>query len=251
MNDDVSTVLDRTDLYRGCEGVIDDEREVMLVCNFYPLIEIEDLAVRVTEGLGIEGLRVRLDGCLYLLVVVRIYESGGYTVVCKSMCEVVVGSAVDVLRGNDVVAGMRNGLKCVGNGSGTRCDTECGDTTLEGGHSLLEDILCRVCQSRIDVSCILQCETGSGMIGIVEDEGAGLVDRNRSCAGRRIRILLSYVDGLGIKSVISVYIWLLWHDDLLLQLRLHVPICGPPELSSMIPAASAVRIGVFVPMFFL
>ena len=68
MNDDVGTVLDRTDLYRGCEGVIDDEREVMLVSDLYPLVEVEDLTVRVTEGLGIEGLCVRLDGCLYLLV---------------------------------------------------------------------------------------------------------------------------------------------------------------------------------------
>ena len=195
MNDDVGTVLDRTDLYRGCEGVIDDEREVMLVCDLYPLIEVEDLTVRVTEGLGIEGLRVRLDGSLDLLVVVRIYERGRYAVVGKGMGEVVVGSAVDVLRGNDVVTGMRNGLKCVGNRSCTGCNTEGSDTTLEGGDSLLEDILGRVRQSRIDVSCILR------------------------------------------------------NGFLLLQLRLRVPICGAPELSSMIQAASAVRIGVFVPMF--
>ena len=165
------------------------------------------------------------------------------------MGEVVVGSAVDVLRGNDVVAGMRNGLKCVGHRGCTGCNTECCNTTLEGGDSLLEDILGRIRQSRIDVSCILQCETGSCMIGIVKYECAGLVNRNRSRTGRWIRVLLSYVDGLGIKSVISVYIWLLRHDVLLLQLRLRVPICGSPELSSMIPTASAVRIGVFVPMF--
>ena len=249
MNDDVGTVLDRTDLYRGCEGVIDDEREVMLVSDLYPLVEVKDLTVRVTEGLGIEGLRVRLDGCLYLLVVVRIYERGRYAVVGKGMGEVVVGSTVDVLRGNDVVTGMRNGLKCVSNGGCTRCNTEGGDTTLEGGHSLLEDILGRVRQSRIDISCILQCETCSCMVRIVKHECAGLVDRDGSRAGRWIRVLLSYVDGLGVKSVISVYIWLLRHDVLLLQLRLRVPICEAPELSSMIQAASAVRIGVFVPMF--
>ena len=249
MNDDVGTVLDRTDLYRGCEGVIDDEREVMLVSDLYPLVEVEDLTVRVTEGLGIEGLRVQLDGCLYLLVIVRIDERGRYAVVGKGMGEVIVGSAVDVLRGNDVVTGMRNGLKCVGNRSCTGCNTEGGDTTLEGGDSLLEDILSRVRQSRIDVTCILQRETGGCMIRIVKYECAGLVDRNRSRTGGWIRVFLSYMDGLGIKSVISVYIWLLRHDVLLLQLRLRVPICEAPKLSSMIQVASAVCIGVFIPMF--
>ena len=148
-----------------------------------------------------------------------------------------------------MITGMRNGLKCVGNGGCAGCYTECGDTTLESGDSLLEDILGRVRQSRIDVTCILQCETGGCMIGIVKHECAGLVDRDGSRTGRWIRVLLSYVDGLGVKSVISVYIWLLRHDVLLLQLRLRVPICGSPELSSMIQSASAVRIGVFVPMF--
>ena len=144
---------------------------------------------------------------------------------------------------------MRNGLKCVGNRSCTGCNTEGGDTTLEGGDSLLEDILSRVRQSRIDVTCILQRETGGCMIRIVKYECAGLVDRNRSRTGGWIRVFLSYMDGLGIKSVISVYIWLLRHDVLLLQLRLRVPICEAPKLSSMIQVASAVCIGVFIPMF--
>jgi hypothetical protein len=63
-----------------------------------------------------------------------------------------------------------------------------GAPALQRGDALLEGRHRRVADARIDVAEGLQVEQAGGVLGRIEDEGAGLVDRQRARAGRRVRL---------------------------------------------------------------
>merc|ERR1719226_378809 len=60
---------------------------------------------------------------------------------------------------------------------------------LQGRDLLLHCICCRVRDPRVDRSESLECELGSGIVRVLEDEARAHGDGTSSGAGRRIRLL--------------------------------------------------------------
>ena len=193
MNNDVCAILDRTNEVWSCEGIIDNQRNLVLMCNFCKCFDIDNIRVRVSEGLDIDGFCVLLNGCANLIQIEYINKCGADAVLWKGVCQQVVGTAVDVLCGYDVVALLSQVDDGVVDGccSGSYC--KCRNAALQCCHSLLEDVLCRISQTTVDVSCILKSESCCRVIGVIEYERRGLIDRHCSCSGCRIWIFLSYV----------------------------------------------------------
>ena len=77
MDNDVRAVLDRTDEVRGAEGVVDDERQAVLVRDLSDGFDVRNVGVRVAEGLDVDSLGVVLDRALELCEVVRVDEGTG------------------------------------------------------------------------------------------------------------------------------------------------------------------------------
>ena len=92
-----------------------------------------------------------------------------------------------------MLTGLCQSLECVGQSccAGSYCQS-CA-AALQGSDTLFKDILCRVCQSAVDVSGITKSESVSCMLRIMEHIGSRCIDRYGSCVCNRICLLLSDV----------------------------------------------------------
>ena len=112
------------------------------------------------------GSGVLLDGILHLLIVKRIYESSFDTVLRKGVSQQVVGAAVNVLCGNDVLTFMSQVLKSVCDSCCTGSDSQSRYAAFESCDSFLKNILGRVGQTAVDVSCVTQTKSGCCVIAV-------------------------------------------------------------------------------------
>ena len=86
----------------------------------------------------------------------------------------------------------------------------------KGSDTLFKDILCRVCQTSVDVTCITKSESVSSMLGIVEYIGCGCIDRYGSGIRYRICLFLSDVQLSCFKSPVFRIFNIFSHDGNLL-----------------------------------
>ena len=198
---DVCAVLDGTDQVRGAEGVINDQRQAVLVGDGCNGVDVGDVAVGVAQGLQIDGLGVGLDGVLHLGQVVGVHEGGGDAELGQGVLQQVVAAAVDGLLGHDVVTGLCQCLDGVGDGGGTGSGGQSSHAALQRGDALLEHVLRGVGQAAIDVACIGQTEAVGGVLAVAEHIGSGLVDGHGAGIGGGVGLLLTDVELQGLKFI--------------------------------------------------
>src|SRR6266511_2322958 len=101
LHDDVRAPLDRAaEVAGGPEGVVDDERDLVLVRELRERLEVGDVVARVADRLDVERLRLRSDRLLPLAEVVLLDELRGDPEARQRHLELVVRAAVE-LRGGD------------------------------------------------------------------------------------------------------------------------------------------------------
>ena len=228
LDHDVSAVLQRAEQVRGGEGVVHNHRQVVLVGDFGDGFEVRQVGVRVAEGLEVDELGVLLDGVLELLRVLGGDEGGGDAVARQGVAQQVEGAAVDVLGGDDMIAGLGDVAHGVFDGGGAGSDGQTGGATFKGGDAVLEDALGGVGQTAVDVARVSEAETGLGVVEVVEDVAGGGVDRDRAGVGGRVGLLLTHMQLQGLKTVLLV---VLGHGILLgcARSRGYFP-CHPPAV---------------------
>src|SRR5665648_62145 len=170
VHDDVSTPLDRADQVRRRHRVVDDQRDADLVRDPSDRLDVEDVGLRVGDGLAEEQLGVGLDGVPPGLWVVRVGdERRRDPELGQGVVQQVVGAAVQAGAGHDVVAGLgdvqeREGLRGLAGG-----DQQGADAALEGGDAVLHHLLGGVADPGIDGT-----EVGNPTQQVVEDRIASL-----------------------------------------------------------------------------
>lgn len=194
MHHDVGTVFNRANQVRSTEGVVDDQRNLVLVGDFGNGFDIRDVGMRVAERFDKDELRVALDSSFDTLEVVGVNESRFDTEVAERVLQQVEGTAVNRTLCNHVVTLAGESRDGVGNGSCTGSDGESGNTTFEGSDTFFEHTLRRVVDTAIDVTGVLQGETVSGMLSAMEHVGSGLVDGNCARIGCGICMFLANVN---------------------------------------------------------
>lgn len=203
VDDDVSAMLDGTDQVRGAEGVINDQRQAMLVSDGCDGINIRNITVGVAQSLEVDSLGVGLDRVLDLFQIVSVHEGGGDAELGQSMLQQVVAAAVDGLLSHDVVAGLSQCLDGVGDGSCTGSSSQRSHAAFQSGNALLEHILGGVGQTAIDVAGVGQTKAVSGVLAVAEDIGSGLVDRHSTGIGSGIGLLLANVKLQSLKFIVG------------------------------------------------
>ena len=199
---DVCAVLDGADQIRSAEGVINDQRQAMLMGDGCDGVDVGDVAVGVAQGLQIDGLGVGLDGVLHLGQVVGVHEGGGDAELGQGVLQQVVAAAVDGLLGHDVVTGLCQSLDGVADGSSTGSGGQRSHAAFQRGDALLEDVLGGVGQAAIDVACVSQTEAVGGVLAVAEDVGRGLVDGHGAGIGGGIGLLLANVQLKGLEFIV-------------------------------------------------
>ena len=74
MNNDISSVLDRSDKIRRSECVINYNRETVLMRKLSDRIDIRDITVRIAQSLKIDGSCILFDSALYFGEIMGIDE---------------------------------------------------------------------------------------------------------------------------------------------------------------------------------
>ena len=117
MDDDIGAVLDRTDQVGRAEGVVDDDRQSVLMRKLRNRVDIRNIAVRVAESLEVDRLCVRSDRAFDFGEIMRIYKCRADSELCECVGKEIVGSAVDGFLRNDVIAVLGKRLYGIGDRS--------------------------------------------------------------------------------------------------------------------------------------
>ena len=74
MDDNISSMLDRTDQVRSTERIIDDQRDIMTVSHLRHSIDIGNIRIGIAERFDIHRFRILPDSSLQRLQVIDIYN---------------------------------------------------------------------------------------------------------------------------------------------------------------------------------
>ena len=194
MHDDISTVFERTNQVRSTEGVVDHDRNLVLVSEFRDGFDIRDVGIRVAERFNEDELRVGLDGAFDFFEVVDVNESRFNAELAERVFKEVVSTAVDGALSDHVVALAGESRDGVGKSCCTRSDCEACDTAFESCDALFKNVLRGVGEATVNVACILQVETVRSVLGAVEHVRSGLIYRNCAGIGCRVCLFLTNVE---------------------------------------------------------
>jgi hypothetical protein len=187
VHDDVGTVFERpAEVGRG-DRIVDDQGDAVPVRNFRQLLEIGDVAQRVADRFAVQGLGLLVDQLFEAGRIGVIGEAHFEPVLRQGMGEEVVGAAVQGRGRDDVVAGLADGQDGVGDCRLPGSDGQRADASFKGGNALLEDVLRRVHDPRVDVAGHLEIEKVGAMLRAVERIRGRLIDRHCDGLGRCFR----------------------------------------------------------------
>ena len=142
VDDNVGAVVDGTDkVTSSTKGVVDDQGDALVVSDLGNSLKVGHVVARVTDALDVDGLGLVVNGGGNVLGLVAVDKLGGDAQAREEHLELVVGAAVEVGRGDNVVAGLGNS----GNGDELRCLARRGgkgsNSSLESGDALLKDVV--------------------------------------------------------------------------------------------------------------
>lgn len=186
MNNDICAVLKRSEKIRCSECAVDYKRNLVWMSNVCYFFNINNIWIGVTEWFNENSLCVFVNCIFKCVFFVRINKLCCYTVLWECMLKPVVCAAVDCLCGYDVVACFCKSLKCIWNCRCTWCNCKSCCAALKSCNSLFKNILCRVCKSAVDVTCIFECKAVCSVLTVVEYIRSSCVNRNCSCVCYRV-----------------------------------------------------------------
>ena len=185
-------------------GVVDDEGQAVLVRDAGDGLDVQHVDQRIAQRLAVHGAGVGADGAAEVVRVFRVDEGGLYAQAREADAELPDAAAVQRGGGDDVVAGLedrqqRRHLRRHAGRAGQR-----GPAAFERSDALLQHRHRRIADAAVDVAEGLQVEQAGGVLGRVEHETGGLVDRRGARAGDRVRHRAG-VDGSRAESVLVVF----------------------------------------------
>ena len=158
MNDNIGSMLKRTDEEGRTKGIIHDKRNIMAMSHFGHTFDIEDIRIRITKRLGIDNFCVRAYGRLQSYKIVDINNRVLYSLCTQSVRNQVVRTAIQIISCHNVIARLRNVLQGVSDSSSTRGHSQSRNTSLKSSHTVFEYPLRGVGESTIDVTSITQAK---------------------------------------------------------------------------------------------
>ena len=186
---EVGAEIERAAQVRRGEGGIDQQRHAGLVSDLGDPGDVEHLEPGVAQRFAEEQSRIGPDRLAERLGLARIHEGGLDTEARQRMRKQVVRAAVDRLRRDDVAARPheRHQREVQRRLSARRAHRA--DAAFECRNAFLEHSGRRVGNAGVQMPGALEVEQRRRLVGVAEDVGRGLVDRNRARAVHRVGML--------------------------------------------------------------
>ena len=193
MYNDICTVLNRSYQVWCCKRIVNNQRDFMCMSDLCDSFNIYYVWIRVAQSFDINSFCIILDSCFYCIQIKDIYKGCCDTVLWQCVLQQVEGTAVNIFCRYDVVTVLCQVFNGIWNSCCSGCYCQCCNTAFQSCDSLFEYILCRVCQSSVDVTGICQTKSCSCMIAVTEYIRRSLINRNCPCIGDRVWSFLTYV----------------------------------------------------------
>ncbi len=139
----------------------------------------EDRELGIGQGLGVIGAGALIGGAAEIFRVGRIDEADFNALILERIGEEVPGAAVEIGRGDDIVADAGEVLHRKGRRGLSRRDAERRHSAFQRGQPLFQNVGGRDCPDpRVDIAQFLQREQIGRVFGVAELVAGGLVDRH-------------------------------------------------------------------------
>jgi hypothetical protein len=184
------------------QRVVDDQWHARVMRDLGEGFDVGDQPARIGDAFGIDGLGLVGDLGLEAVGVGGIGPLHPPVEFGEALVELVDRTAIELARGHEFIARAHQrveGQKLRGMAAAAG---KTGAAVFQRRDAFFQHRIGRVHQPRIDVAEDLQVEQRCGVIGILEHEGRGLIDRRGARAGGGIG-LGSGVNGKGVESVIG------------------------------------------------
>jgi len=182
-------VLERPAQVGRGKRVVDHERQAGVLGDLRPAGDVEHVDARVADRLGVEHPRAVVDRGAHGVEVVRVDEAHVHAEARQLQRELVVGAAVEILRGDDAVAAGYERQHRNRRRRHARRRRERPHSALQHRHALLEGGVGRVDDAGVGVAEAVEVEQVGCVLRILEHVGGRLVDRLRPRPGRRVHAL--------------------------------------------------------------
>ena len=212
VNNDVGPVLKRLPEIRRHGGRVNDDDDARRVGDSGDLLQIKHIELRVADQFEEKGFGAPINRLAEPVEVAAIHKARGNAELGQRVAEKVVGAAVEVGRGDQIIAGACQIEDRQRFGSLPGGESQRTHATFEGGNALLEDIRRGVHNPGINVPKLLQTKEPGGVVGVPELIRGSLVNRHGPCASRRVRRLPA-VEGQGLEAG---ELWVARHTSVLL-----------------------------------
>jgi len=203
MHHDVGAVLERAQQERCGHGVVDDQRHARGMRDLGDRSDVGDIAARVADGFDEHRLGAVVDQRGERGRVGRIGKARLDAVLRQRVRQQVEAATVERTGGDDVVAGLGDGLDGIGDRGLPRGQRQRADAAFQRGQALLQHVGGGVHDARVDVARNLQVEQVGAVLGVIEGIRHGLVDRHRHRAGGRVGTVTA-VHGQGFQLPLRV-----------------------------------------------
>ena len=227
----------------GCgKGVIHDEGNAVPVRHRRDSLQIDHIRVGVAQRLGVEQFRVGLDSRIEVSGVGRVNECRDDALLRQCVGKKVIGPAVEICGGDDVVSSDGNVLHGVGDGRRAGGSRQCRSAALQRCDALFKNVVGGVHQTGVDVAGNGETKASRRRRGVLEHIGGGGIDGHGPCVGGRVRALLPHVELQCLK-----FILFLAHCDHILSFCRSVFCSGSP-FNTVLPASTELVSHTLPPM---
>ena len=177
MNHDVSSKLQWLDQIRCCHGIVYDQRYVILMCHFCNRLDIGNVQLGVSDSLRENKSRLLCDLCLksFRLILFHIFYGNPERL---QIIEQFHSSAVQSAGCYDLISGLKNVQKRIGQCCHTGCTGHTADSILQHSHSLLKGLHRRIVDPCIGEAHFFIVKNFLQVFRAVMPECAALIDRN-------------------------------------------------------------------------
>ena len=150
----VCTMLYGTDQIRCAKGIVYNQRQTVFMSKGSQSVYIRDITVGISEGFNINGSCILPDCRLYFCKIMDIYKGCSNSEVRKRMGKQVIASTINGFLCDKMASVLPQSLKSIGN---CRCAGSKGKgsyTAFQSRDPLFQNILRRICQTSVNISCI-------------------------------------------------------------------------------------------------
>src|SRR5579859_1146170 len=189
MHHNIGAVFDRPQQDGSRDGVVDDQRNAVLVGHASQLLDIANVSRRIADTFAENSAGMVVDQLFYIAGPIRFREAYGDSLVWQNMSEQRLSGAIQHRNRDDIAAHPGEIEHCIMDRRLPGAHAQGFESSLQRGDAPLQHRCGRIADPAVAKPLDFEVEKGCPVVGTIELVGDGLIDWNRHGLGRRIDVI--------------------------------------------------------------